>query len=262
MKEIKKRASELEQSAMDWLLQGLQELDELDEDDMDDFLGGLPGYLHSPLTDKKFVVEGLMEFRVPERIREHITTCLRSVELPQEESLSRASACVNSLQAIVEYLEQHCYDSSMALRALCIRGLVIREYLILLADLDAKELQAMNLPLYRVIRAWKTTQISQWSRLTDILTDTPYPLPNNDQEMWADVLNDGPLFNLAVLANAVLSRAIPKQERAPASQALPHCCPASLPTWPLHTRAKPFPTTYMGLGVACITQCPMAAREV
>ena len=50
MREIKKRASELDRSAMHWLLQ------ELDEDDMDTFLSGLPGYLHSPLTDKKLVV--------------------------------------------------------------------------------------------------------------------------------------------------------------------------------------------------------------
>jgi hypothetical protein len=55
MTKIKKRASELDRSAMHWLLQ------ELDEDDMDAFLIGLPGYIHSPLTDAKLVVEGLRE---------------------------------------------------------------------------------------------------------------------------------------------------------------------------------------------------------
>jgi hypothetical protein len=45
MREIRKRASELDRSAMHWLLQ------ELDEDDMDTFLGGFPGYLHLPLTN-------------------------------------------------------------------------------------------------------------------------------------------------------------------------------------------------------------------
>jgi hypothetical protein len=64
MREIKKRASELDRSAMHWLLQ------ELDEDDMDTFLSGLPGYLHSPLTDKKLVVEGLMEDGVPGHVSE------------------------------------------------------------------------------------------------------------------------------------------------------------------------------------------------
>ena len=34
---------------MHWLLQTL------DKDDMDTFLSGLPGYLHSPLTDEKLV---------------------------------------------------------------------------------------------------------------------------------------------------------------------------------------------------------------
>jgi hypothetical protein len=225
MGEIKRRASELDRSAMHWLLQ------ELDEDDMDTFLFGLPGYLHSPLTDKKLAVEGLMENGVPGRIREHITTCLGSVELSQEESMSRVSACINSLQiisetvftvkrpglesndiqAIMEYLEPLCHDSSTALRALCIKGLVIREFLISLANVDAEELRTKKfpdylMPLYRIIRIWKTTEIPQWSHLTNIWTATSHPLPS-DQEIWASVVYDGPLINLAVLANGVLSRA-------------------------------------------------------
>jgi hypothetical protein len=227
MKEIKKRASELDRSAMHWLLQ------ELDEDDMDTFLDGLPGYLHSPLTDKKPVVEGLMEDGVPGRIREHITTCLNSVELSQGQSMSRASACINSLRlisetaanaevrrsgllshdirAIMAYLELCCFNPSTALRASCIRGLVIREFLIPLADLDAEEIQTKKFPeylkpLYRVISVWKATEISQWSHPAGILTDYSYSLPS-DQEMWADVVYDGPLINLAVLAYGVLSDA-------------------------------------------------------
>ena len=226
MKEIKKRASELDRSAMHWLLQ------ELDEDDMDTFLSGLPGYIHSPLTDKKLAVEGLLEDEVPGRIREHITTCLRSVGLSQEESMSRASICINSLQlisetasfasvgrpglenddlrAIMEYFEPLCFNSSTALRASCIRGLVIREFLIPVADLDAEKILTKKfpdylMPLYRVIRVWKTTETNRWSHLTDILAATN-PLPS-DQEMWADVVYDGPLINLAVLSYAVLSRA-------------------------------------------------------
>jgi len=165
MKEINKRASELDRSAMHWLLQ------ELDEDDMDTFLSGLHGYLHSPLTtDKKLVVEGLMKDGVPGRIREHITTCWGSVELSHEESMSRASACIHSsrlisetaeiatntavrryrlenddTQAIMEYLETFWYYESLtALHASCIRSLVIWEFLIPLADLDAEELHIRN----------------------------------------------------------------------------------------------------------------------
>ena len=226
MKEIKRRALELDRSAMHWLLQ------ELDEDDMDTFLSGLPGYIHSPLTDKKLAVESLLEDGVPGRIREHITTCLRSVELSQEESMSRAWVCISSLRlisetasfaavsrpglenddlrAIMEYLEPLCFNSSTALRASCIRGLVIREFLIPIADLDAEEILTKKfpdylMPLYRVIRVWKTAEITQWSHLTDILTATN-SLPS-DQEMWADVVYDGPLINMAVLSYAVLSRA-------------------------------------------------------
>jgi hypothetical protein len=226
MKEIKKRASELDRSAMHWLLQ------ELDEDDMDNFLTGLPGYIHSPLTDKSLVVEGLIEDGLPGRISEHITTCL-SLDLSPEESMSRASVCINSLRlisetasivavrrpglenkdihAIMEYLEPLCYNSSTALRASCIRGLVIREFLIPLADLDAEEILTKKfpdylMPLYRVIRVWKTTETTQWSsHLTGTLTATGHPLPS-DQEMWADVICDGPLINVAVLAYAILLR--------------------------------------------------------
>ena len=226
MKDIKMKAPELDRSAMHWLLQ------ELDEDDMDTFLIGLPGYIDSPLTNKKLAVESLLEDGVPGRIREHITTCLRSVGLSQEESMSRASVCINSLRlisetassaavgqpglenadlrAIMEYLEQLCFNPSTALRPSCIRGLVIREFLISVADLDAEELKTKRfpdhlMPLYRVIREWKTTEVTQWSDLTGILTATN-SLPS-DQEMWADVVYDGPLINLAALSYAVLSRA-------------------------------------------------------
>jgi hypothetical protein len=222
MREIQKRASELDRSAMHWLLQ------DLDEDDMDTFLSGLPGYLHSPLTDKKHVIEGLMEDGVPGRIGEHIMTCVTSVGLSQEESMSRASACINSLRliseispntsvrrpgsesdnihAIVEYL---CYHPSTTLRASSIRSLVIREFLIPFANLDTKTMQTKKfpdhlIPLFKVIREWKTSEIFQWSRL-GILTTTSHP-PPSDHEMWADVY-DGLLTNLAILAHSVLSRA-------------------------------------------------------
>jgi hypothetical protein len=231
-KEVKKkeRVSELDRSTIQWLIQ------ELDEDNMDNFLSGLPGYIHSPLVDKKLVVKGLIADMVPARIREHVTTCLRSVELSQEESMSRASICISSLQlifetaanlnigqywqtglgndgirAILEYFQPLRYDSSMALRALCIRCLVIREFLLPNANLDAGKLRAKTLPshlmpIYRVIFVWKTTDIAQWSHLDGILTSTRYHFPGNE-EMWMDVLYDGPLINLAVLAHGLLSRA-------------------------------------------------------
>jgi len=228
MKEIKRRASKLDRSAMHWLLQ------ELDEDDIDTFLSGLPGYIHSPLTDTKPVVAGLREDGIPERIRQHLITCVTSVELSQEESMSRASSCINSLrlisetsantpvsqpgsenddiQAIMEYIEPLCYisDPKTGLRASCIRSLVIREFLIPLAHTNAEDLLRNKFPdylspLYRVIRVWKTTEIAQWSHITGVSAATADPLPN-DQQMWADILCDGPLINLAVLAYAALSR--------------------------------------------------------
>ena len=77
--------------------------------------------------------------------------------------------------------------------------------------MDSKEISTKKFPdyltpLYRVIRVWKTTEITEWSHLTGILTATGDPLPS-DQDMWADVVYDGPLINLVVLAYAVLLRA-------------------------------------------------------
>jgi Family of unknown function (DUF6535) len=224
MTEIKKRASELDRSAMHWLLQ------ELDEDDMDAFLSGLPGYINSPLTDAKLVVEGLREDGLPRRIRDRIRICVTSERLSQYESFSRARDCISSfrlifetaddtaveqqddIRAIMEYLEPLCFNSSTALRALCIRSLVIRELLIPFVDLDAEELLGKTfpdylIPLYRAIRVWKGTEISQWPHLSGILTATtnlnPHP---SDREMWTDVVYDGPLINFAVLAFAILPR--------------------------------------------------------
>ena len=230
LKEIEKRPSDLDRSAMQWLLQ------ELDEDDMDTFLSGLPGYLHSHPTDKKVVVEGLIEDGVPERIREHITTCLRSVELSQEESMSRASTCINSLRLISEAasetatlpsvsesgdiheimkcLDPRSYNCSTALHALCIRSLVIREFLVPRVDLGARNsltrFPDYLMPFHKVIRAWKRTEISGWPYITGFSTATNHPLPSGSeqvqQDMWQDVC-DGPLINLAVLAYDILSRA-------------------------------------------------------
>ena len=226
MTETKKRASELDQSAMRWLLQ------ELNEDDMDAFLSGLPGLIHSPLTNAKLVVEGLIEDGFVRRIRDRITACATSVGLSQYESLSRSSACIDSLRlifetandtaveqeddirAIMEYLEPLCFNSSesMALRALCIRSLVIRELSMPFVDLDAEELLGKTfpdylIPVYGAIRVWKGMEISQWPHLSGILAATSNPnTPPSDREKWSDVVYDGPLINLAVLAFAVLLR--------------------------------------------------------
>jgi hypothetical protein len=57
------------------------------------------------------------------------------------------------------------------------------------------------------LHVWKGTEISQWPHLSGILTSTTnLNPPPSDREMWTDVVYDGPLINLAVLAFAVLSR--------------------------------------------------------
>ena len=223
--EIKSQAPKLDQSAMHWLLK------QLDEDDMDTFLSGLPGYILSPLTDTKLVVEGLMEAKVPKRIANHLELCVTSLELSHGEYMFRASTYIKSLhlisqsapspttekpgseeysiQATIEDLGSLCgvSNSSTALRAFCIRSLVIGEFLVPFASLDTGELLAKEFPdylkpLYGAIHVYITTKISQWSNLTPQVTSDQLP---SDHEMWTSILYDGPLINLAVLAHGVLS---------------------------------------------------------
>jgi hypothetical protein len=222
--EIKRQAPKLDQSAMHWLLQ------QLDEDEMDTFLGGLPGYILSPLTDTKLVVEGLMEAKVPKRIANHLKLCVTSLEHSHREHMSRASTYIKSLhlisqsapspttgqasegytiQAIIKDLGSLCdfSNASTALRAFCVRSLVIGEFLVPFASVDAEKQLAKEFPdylkpLYGVIHVYTTTEIAQWSSLTPQVTSDQLP---NGREMWTRVLYDGPLINLAVLAHGVLS---------------------------------------------------------
>lgn len=90
-REIKRRASQLDRSAMHWLLR------ELDEGDMDTFPSGLSGYILSPLSDTKLVVEGLREDDVSWHIAAHLRICVTSSELSQGACMSRASAYIKSL---------------------------------------------------------------------------------------------------------------------------------------------------------------------
>ena len=60
---LRRQAPKFDQSAMNWLLQKL-------DDDMNTFLSGLPGYILSLLTDPdpELVVEVLMDYKVPKCI--------------------------------------------------------------------------------------------------------------------------------------------------------------------------------------------------
>jgi len=223
--EIKGQEQKLDRSAMHWLLQ------QLDEDDMHTFLSGLPGYILSTLTDTKLVVGGLMEDKIPNRIVTHLKLCVTSLELSHRESMSRASTYIKSLhlisqsapspttgqpgsegystQTIIKELGLLCGvpHSSTALRAFCVRSLIIGEFLVPFASLDTEELLAKEFPdslkpLYRVIHVYTTREITEWSNFTSQVTSHQLP---GDLEMWTSVLYDGPLINLAVLAYGILS---------------------------------------------------------
>src|SRR6201999_3220714 len=116
----------------------------------------------------------------------------------------------DDIRAIMDYLEPLCCNPSLKtaskLRALCMRSLVIREFLSPFVHTNAKGLQKFPnhlKPLCRIIRVWRTTEVGHWSRSFSTFPTYTHQLPS-DEGMWTDIQCDGPLINLAVLACSVL----------------------------------------------------------
>ena len=99
VEEAKKIAAQLDSRAMDWLFMD----DDFSDIDMDKFLEGLPGYIHSPITEvAKEDLPGVLTVpHILERIREHLLTCVSATKLSEEACLKRVLTCVESLQAIL-----------------------------------------------------------------------------------------------------------------------------------------------------------------
>ena len=99
VKEAKKEAAQLDSRAMDWLFTE----DDFSDIDMDKFLEGLPGYIHSRITEvaKEDLPEVLTAPHILERIREHLLTCVRATNLSEEARVKRVSTCVESLRVIL-----------------------------------------------------------------------------------------------------------------------------------------------------------------
>jgi hypothetical protein len=244
--EAKKRAKKLESYAMKWLFTE----NDFSDDNMDKFLEGLPGYMSSSHTEKSRLDQDLSAAHILNRIKEHFISCATSVGLPDEASIARVDSCVKALVLIFQYrrkdkepdmLEkigksQRTYiqefinysntlygmqveDPTIALRAACIRALAVQG---LLTQLTAQD----------------------HSRKTDtppvpVSTDTPSPpFPNSlvpiyefffskdntdtihlddgdspeVKGVWKNLLYDGPLANLTMLAQAIRDK-----EHAPTS---------------------------------------------
>jgi hypothetical protein len=164
--EASRRAAKLEHYAMEWLFDG----NDFSDDDMDKFLDALPGYVSSEHTKKDQLDEYLTEDYILGRIREHLSTCVTSLELSEDARISRVSCCVKSLRLIFQLsdklnpspskatavnkmlrLQNHikniidgfqtlcgATDPIVALRASCIRALAVQSLLTQLAESGEK----------------------------------------------------------------------------------------------------------------------------
>jgi len=234
--EARKRAADLERYAIEWLFAK----NDFSDKDMDRFLEALPGYMSSGHTDAAQLNEYLTADYILERINEHFLTCATSLELSEEASISRVLCCVKALQLTFQhcmkpdqtpseadkkklrlqktYNEQLTYDLEMlclmedpvvALRASCIRALAIQGLLTLLAQTGEGTTQNLHfptplIPLYDFLFRDSKERVRQ-------LGDGHTP-DGEESKMWKDLLSDGPLLNLTMLAEAVHSK-----ERAPQS---------------------------------------------
>jgi hypothetical protein len=238
LEEVDAMAAQLDPYAMEWMFTE----DDFSDTDMDKFLEGLPGYIHSPLTDTDHLPKVLTARYILKRIREHFMTCATSLELGGDECVNRVVACVNSLRTIFkisadqshnrdedkvqkEYIQgiiddlnvlcDHGRDAAVALRASCVRALAFRSLLAQSTDSEAelpptRRCPSYLVPLYAFFSSRGNTSDTPREDAGDA-GDSPaefsseQPMIAEDQRRCRALLSDGPLTNLTLLAKAILS---------------------------------------------------------
>ncbi|KAH9043979.1 hypothetical protein EDB84DRAFT_851045 [Lactarius hengduanensis] len=233
LEEVDAIAAQLDPDAMEWMFTD----NDFSDTDMDKFLEGLPGYIHSPLTDTDHLPKVLTAGYILKRIREHFMTCATSLELSEEACVNRVVACVNSLrtifkisaeqprnrdedntqkeyiQGIIDGLNALCdgQDSIVALRASCVRGLAFRGLLAQSTESEGESAPTHRFPSYLVpLYTFFSSRGNTSSTSKEDVGDPPaevseQPTMAVDQRRRRALLCDGPLINLTLLAKAILS---------------------------------------------------------
>ena len=232
--EAEKRAEKIEPYAMKWLFTE----NDFSDNDMDKFLESLPGYMYSTHTKKDQLDEYLTANHILRRIKEHYITCVTTVELSDEASIARVSACVTALRLIFqcsrrckekssipgkleeELQSQRKYDQELmddfqalcdiddpmiSLRASCIRGLAVQNLLSQLVPPDTRAAESPQFPP-SLIPFYKFCFPNDSTNTIQQLVDGHTPSTMEITRMWNNLLHDGPLANLSALAQAVRKR--------------------------------------------------------
>ena len=229
--EAEKRAEKLEPYAMEWLFTE----NDFSDNDMDKFLEGLPGYICSSHTKRDQLDDYLTTNHILRRIKEHYITCVTTVKLSDEASIARVSACVTALRLIFQYsrkckekssipgkLEEELQsqmkydqelmddfqalcdidDTTIALRASCIRGLAVQSLLSQLIPPDTRTTENPQFPL-SLIPFYMFCFPNDSTNTIQQLVDGHTPSAVDIMTLWNNILHDGPLANLIALAQAV-----------------------------------------------------------
>ena len=232
--EAEKRAEKIEPYAMEWLFTK----NDFSDNDMDKFLEALPGYMYSTHTKKDQLDEYLTTDHILRRIKEHYITCVTAVELSDEASIARVSACVTALKLIFQYsrkckekssipgkLEEELQsqreydqelmddfqalcdidDPTIALRASCIRGLAVQSLLSQLVPPVSGGTESPKFPL-SLIPFYEFCFPNDSTKTIQQLADGHTPSAMEITRMWNNFLHDGPLANLIALAQAIRKR--------------------------------------------------------
>ena len=231
LEEVDARAAQLDPDAMEWMFTD----NDFSDTDMDKFLEGLPGYIHSPLTDTDHLPKVLTAGYILKRIREHFMTCATSLELSEEACVNRVVACVNSLRTIfkisaeqprnpdeentqkeyihgiIDGLNALCdgWDSIVALRASCVRGLAFRGLLAQSTESEGelpltRRFPTYLVPLYTFFSSRGNSTSKEDGGDPPAEVSSEQPTIAEDQRRRRALLCDGPLINLTLLAKAIL----------------------------------------------------------
>jgi len=222
--DTERRASSLDYLALQWLLE------DVDEENMDKFVAGLPALIHSPfITDATVTMGALVTDGMLERIGEHLTSSMSSREVSQPTSINRAFACVEAMDAIFSVLDQStdnprhkraasalvrssdmfraCRDSTLALRAACVRALTFRK---LIDSLPSPAIgHPSHLPLHILtvalrLQTWSLLSSRLWRNRYDI-EETELQVVSSGYDARSIIVREGHLINFLVLIRDVLS---------------------------------------------------------
>jgi hypothetical protein len=219
-----RRAASLDRLALQWLLK------DVEEDSMDKFITGLPALIRSPFTtDAPAIMEALVTDGILERIGEHLTSCMSTRDLSPTASITRATTCVEALNAIFSVLDQWTdtpqyrratnmlikssdvfrtsQDSAFALRAACIRALTFRKLigssLSILGPAHSSRVPPHVSPLALRLQMWISTDSRRWRNQAE-LEEVEMRVASDWYDPWCNIVHDGHLINFVVLIRDVL----------------------------------------------------------